>query len=763
MGQAQSSQKRSGSQSNDQPRQNAQSRGWRQRLSFILSPNIRGKIVLPYLILTFVVAVIGLYVVGRLVVSSLNERLNNQLLEAGRVVSDKLALQEIEHIESARAVALTIGLAEALQAGDQERVITLAQPTAAVQGVESLVVVDAQGQTTLHALRQDDGSFQIVEEAFNPLDLWIVQTLLDAGDPNALPKRGLVLDLLDERYYYFTAIPVGLEGKIVGVVVVGTSLDTLLPYFKQTSLADVIIYVDGGRAVATTFALAAQPAGEGAMLEDLAITPAVYQAALSGDNFTIMENVEIQEDIEVRGRPYRLAYGPLRVADDSLGTFAVVLPSNFIVERGVTSRNTYFLIFATAAVCVIVVGYLVSQRITTPLSHLVRISQAVAQGDLEQRTGIVSADEIGFLASTFDNMTGKLANRTRALEETLGRLRAILSSIGDGVLLEDRQGNLIPLNATAEALLEEMASNFLLDPLHGLSAESQEEADLPSSPWLSERRRFEVGKKVISAHSAAVRTDDGELLGTAIVLRDVTAEVEADRLKDAFVAHVSHELRTPLTAIKGYSELLIGHARGSLAPEQLGFLHTINRHTENLVGMINALLDFSEMEGWGKLHLQKQQVLLNNLIAEITAEWRPKMEEKGLAFQVETADDLPPISADVKRLRWMIINLVRNAWQYTPEGGSVTLRTSVQDDHVAIKVIDTGVGILPEYQEQLFTRFYRVKNATYGDTRGIGLGLYVAKAIVEAHQGEILVQSEVDVGSTFSVILPVLQAEADTI
>jgi PAS domain S-box-containing protein len=752
VGQAQALQKHSEPQSDDDSSQKTQSTGWRQRLDFVLSPNIRGKIVLPYLILTFVVAAIGVYIVGWLVARSLDERLNNQLLEAGRVVSDQFAVQEIEHIESARAVALTAGLAEALQAGDRDRVATLAQPAAAVKAIESLIIVDAQGQTALRALMQADGRFEIAQESIAPL--WMVQELLDSGDLDARPKRGLVRYDQDGRYYYSTALPIGLEEELVGVIVVGTSLDVLLPYLKQTSFSDVTIYTDGGIAAATTQLLAG-----GTSLEQLSISPALYQAVLDGENFTVMENAQFQETVEIRERSYRLAYGPLRIADDTLGAFSVALPSNFVVERGVTSSITYVLIFAGMAAGVVVIGYLISQRITSPISRLVRTSQAVAEGDLEQRTGIVSADEIGFLASTFDDMTGKLADRTRTLEETLGRLRAILSSIGDGVVLADQQGNLIPLNATAETLLKEMDSNHLLEPLHELSAEEREETALAKSPWLLERRRFDVGKKVVSAHSAAVRTDSGEFLGTVIVLRDVTAEVEADRLKDAFVAHVSHELRTPLTAIKGYSELLIGHAGGSLAPEQLGFLHTINRHTESLVGMINALLDFSEMEAWGKLHIEFLTVRPPSLIEEIAREWRPKMEEKNLAFHIETADDLPTISADGKRLRWVIVNLVNNAWQYTPEGGSVTLRTFVQDGHITFEVTDTGIGISPEDQEQLFTRFYRVKQATFGDTRGIGLGLYVAKAIVDAHQGEILVQSEVDVGSTFSVILPVHQVE----
>lgn len=727
--------------------------GRRQQLRDLFTLNIRGKIVLPYLILTLAVAVIGIYVVMSLVTSSVSERLNNQLLEAGRVVSDKLALRELEHIESARAIAFTVGLAEALQADDGERMAALAQPTAAVQGVERLIIVDARGQEALHILRQDDGSSEIIEEQGDALGLWMAPALLEAGDPDGLPKRGLGLDLFNERYYYFTAIPVGLEGKIVGVVIVGTSLDTLLPYFQQTSLANVIVYLDGGRAVATTIDLTEHPAGEGASLDDLSITPGLYESVLNGAKFTIMENIQI------RDRLYRSAHGPLRVADDSLGTFAVVLPSHFIVEKAVTSRNTYAALFIVAMAGVVAMGYLISQRITQPLGRLVRTSHAVAEGDLKQRTGIVSADEIGILATTFDKMTGRLAERTHDLEETLGRMQAILSSIGDGVMLEDLKGNFVPLNATAKAMLQEMADSFRLGPLRELSAGDQQgkEWGHQHNPWLLERRRFEVGEKVLSTRSTAVRTEDGEPMGTVIVLRDVTAEAEAERFKDTFITHVSHELRTPLTSIKGYSDLLLIHAGDALNEDQRGFLETIGRQTDNLVTMINALLDFSEMEAWGRLGLRRHPMQLASLVEEIAEVWRPQMDEKGLTFQVQAPDGLPLVSADTRRLNWAITSLVRNAWQYTAVGGSVTMRLSEHDDQVIVTVVDTGEGISPADQQQLFDRSYWVTSVMEGETRGLGLGLYVTRAIIEAHGGEISVVSKEGTGSTFSVILPALQ------
>jgi signal transduction histidine kinase len=728
-----------------------------ERLRRFLFPNIRTKIILPYLVLTLIVAVLGVFVVTRLVVSSLDNLLTNALLEAGRVVSDDMALREIEHLESARAIAFTSGLDEALQAGDRARVVALVQPMAVVQSLECVVVTDASGQEVVHILQQDGGTSQFVEGQFNTAGLWMVRTLLDADDPDAMPKRGLVAHAVDRRYYYFTALPVGMGDGVVGVVIVGTSLDTLLARFKSTSLADVIIYLDGGRAVATTFALDQQPDATEALLDELSTTPAVYEGILVSQGSTAGEG------IDVRGRSYRLAWGPLRVGNDALGVFSVALPLNFVIEGHLGSRNTYTLIFVVGMAGVILVGYWISQRITTPLGRLVRTSQAVAEGDLEQRTGIASTDEIGILAGTFDQMTGRLAERTHALEEAVGRMRAILSSMGDGVMLEDMEGNLIALNMTAEILLEEMAASFMSGPLRDLptTEEPDQGADDQMGSWMLEHRRFEVGPKVISAHSAVVRTDDGERLGTVIVMRDVTAEVEAERLKDEFITHVSHELRTPLTAIKGYGELLLSGAGGPLVEAQLGFLETINRNVDDLITMVNELLDFSEMQATGRLGVVKHPMHLSTLIEDVAEEWRPRMDEKGLTFKMEIPTGLPPVDVDPRRLRWAVVHLVRNALQYTPSGGSVTLRISERDGHVVFDVIDTGIGISVEDQGHLFSRFYRVTNMPTEEVRGLGVGLYLSWAIVEAHGGKIDVVSEEGVGSTFSIVLPTLPGAPD--
>jgi signal transduction histidine kinase len=421
-------------------------------LARFLSLNIRGKVILPYLILTFAVAIVGTYVVTNLVTSSLNERLTNQLLEAGRTVSDDLARREITHLEVARVVAFTRGLNEALYARDQDIVNSLAQPVAASRNIDCLIIMDVKRQELLHMLKQADGTFQVITGQFDMSGLWIAQELLRSGNPNSLPKRALGQHPMNNRYYYFTAIPVGLNGQVIGAIVVGTSLDTLMPYFKTSSLADVTIYLDRGNVIATTFALQGD---DPAQQQDLAISPSAYQDVLSSDNSVSGEN------LQVHGRWYRIARGPLRVSGDKLAVFSVALPLNFILQASATSRDTYVLLFAAAMVCVVIVGYMTARRITRPLSRLVSTSRAIAGGDLSQRTGIHSQDEIGMLAASFDTMTERLVERTRELERAYSTLEQMDKTKADfiDVAAHELRTPLTLINGYAQ-LLKTTMSNY---------------------------------------------------------------------------------------------------------------------------------------------------------------------------------------------------------------------------------------------------------------------------------------------------------------
>ena len=371
--------------------------------------SIRFKVILPFLVLTLLIAVTGAYVVTRLVANSLEERLANQLLEAGRVVSDSMARQEIDQVQSARVVAFTRGLGEALRDGDDEQITLLAKPTAGGLNIESLILFDSQGREALHVLKQSNGTILDVSQRDEKTSLSFVNELLAENDPGSLPKRILEKDPVDNRPYYFTSIPVTFENQVVGVVVVGTSLNTLVPQLEATSSSDVIFYNNTGEAIASTLGVNTT---DPLYLSTYRIAPDFYTSVIDQD-----DSVE-GKNFEVEGRLYRSGFSPLKISDDRIAVFAVVLPMQFVVDQSSVNRNNYIFLYSAAMIGVILIGYFIARLIINPLSSLVQTSRAIADGDLSRRTEVKTNDEIGTLANTFDDMTEHLQQRTLELEKT---------------------------------------------------------------------------------------------------------------------------------------------------------------------------------------------------------------------------------------------------------------------------------------------------------------------------------------------------------
>lgn len=371
--------------------------------------SIRFKVILPFLVLTLLIAVTGAYVVTRLVSNSLEERLANQLLEAGRVVSDSMARQEIDQVQSARVVAFTRGLGEALRDGDEEQIILLAKPTAGGLNIESLILFDSQGREALHVLKQSNGTILDVSQRGEKTSLFFVNELLAENDPGSLPKRILEKGPVDNRPYYFTSIPITFENQVVGVVVVGTSLNTLVPQLEATSSSDVIFYNNTGEAIASTLGVNTT---DPLYLSTYRIAPDFYTRVIDQD-----DSVE-GKNFEVEGRLYRSGFSPLKISDDRIAVFAVVLPMQFVVDQSSVNRNNYIFLYSAAMIGVILIGYFIARLIINPLSSLVQTSRAIADGDLSRRTEVKTNDEIGTLANTFDDMTEHLQQRTLELEKT---------------------------------------------------------------------------------------------------------------------------------------------------------------------------------------------------------------------------------------------------------------------------------------------------------------------------------------------------------
>jgi signal transduction histidine kinase len=259
-------------------------------------------------------------------------------------------------------------------------------------------------------------------------------------------------------------------------------------------------------------------------------------------------------------------------------------------------------------------------------------------------------------------------------------------------------------------------------------------------------------KRDLELFSAPVQLADNTHLGRLYTFRDVTRERELERMKSGFVAHTSHELRTPLTVIQGYIELLEQGQLGPVSSMQQQALTVVDQTVKEFSRLVNDLLDFSRVDA-GHLTLQKVEVDLLSILQHAVDSLSPRISKKQQTLTLLSPDQpLPAIKGDRGRLTQVFLNLLTNAHQYTPEGGQIWVKTAVEGGHVRIDVQDTGRGMSDEEQRHVFDTFYRAQPAL--EEPGSGLGLTIAKALVEMHEGFITVTSAPGQGSTFTVSLP---------
>jgi putative nucleotidyltransferase with HDIG domain len=358
-------------------------------------------------------AVIGSYLATALVTGSLEERFDNQLAEAGRGVSDKVVRKEREHLETVRAVAFTEGVAGAIRAGDRDALNALVQPIAANAAVERVEVLDAQGGR-LSALQLKDAralAYQPITDSDVPAQWPLVQNVLSGQTDEAGDKYAQVIETGD-GYVLYTAGPVFAESGLAGVVLVGTALESFVNQSKAEALADVSVYDFAGSPIASTFAIEDATSPDEGSLE--------MSAVLLDDS---IEGSAIREQRTLFSRNYDLLYGRLELRGQVVGLYSVGLPTDFIFNAGNSTRTQVMALFGVGMAAVLGIGLYVTHQLTRPILRLVRTARLVASGDLTVRSGVISGDEIGILATSFDEMTEKLQR------QHLSTIRALTSAI----------------------------------------------------------------------------------------------------------------------------------------------------------------------------------------------------------------------------------------------------------------------------------------------------------------------------------------------
>jgi signal transduction histidine kinase len=389
-------------------------------------------------------------------------------------------------------------------------------------------------------------------------------------------------------------------------------------------------------------------------------------------------------------------------------------------------------------------------------------------------------------AMLFDQIERQLMRQgdmRRRQEEENSQSTAILQSLSDGVIVCSADGAVLAANPAVERILERPIEELviwnlpeLLKRMLGRRAIEVPVEDLLQRP-VDERNEprtfsstFQIGPRVINMTLGPVLMSNGQLMGAVAVFRDITREVESDRLKTEFIGTVSHELRTPMTSIKGFTQLLAMGSLGPINDTQKEFLDTIQTNAERMISIINDLLDITKVET-GSIELDIRPLHLAETLSNVVSELQSNIAARELDLTINIPPGLPLVRADAKRFNQIIYNLLSNAVKYTPRGGKITfdaresgydpvpdlLRENLKPDarYVVIDITDTGVGIAPDERERIFERFYRTENPLKVEAGGTGLGLSLVRPLIELLGGRIWMTSTLNEGSTFSLIVPV--------
>lgn len=401
----------------------------------------------------------------------------------------------------------------------------------------------------------------------------------------------------------------------------------------------------------------------------------------------------------------------------------------------------------------------IARRITQPLEEMRAGAQRFANGELGQRLPLYNSEELGGLAGAMNRMAAQLDERIRTVVGQRNEQEAVLASMVEGVFAIDRDEKILRINQAAANLLdlqaEAVVGRRIQEVLRKPDLQKFVAEALQSKQPLEAEMRLAIRgeERFLQTHGAPLRDASGQEIGVLVVLNDITRLQRLENIRRDFVANVSHELKTPITAIKGSVETLQSGAidEPESAPR---FLDIIARQADRLNAIIEDLLALSRIEQEEeKAEIQLSPVEVALVIQGALQACQVKAREKQVLLTVDCPAGLQ-CQASAPLLEQALVNLVDNAIKYSNEGGSVHLAARAGADSLEVTVRDFGCGIAREHLPRLFERFYRVDKARSRKQGGTGLGLAIVKHIIQAHGGEVRVESSHGEGSLFTIVLP---------
>lgn len=409
-----------------------------------------------------------------------------------------------------------------------------------------------------------------------------------------------------------------------------------------------------------------------------------------------------------------------------------------------------------------------SRSLVRPIDRLVKGTQLLAAGEYNQRISIRGDDELARLAVSFNDMADAIAHGQAALQQShdslaaeKARIEAIIDASPDGLVMVEPDGQVALINQTALGILglrpnevPSRGSDLSELPDHAASRLRECLERVQGAEGMLVHEFTEPYRLVLQLREVTVRSASGSRHGRLVHLHDITRERVIDEMKSDFISLVSHELRTPLTSILGFSSYMLTGKMGQVADNQKTALESIHRQAKRLSAIISDFLDVSRIES-GKIEMKKEPIQVLQIAGRVMEDLRPQANEKSIRVEARSESNEPMIAlGDEQRVAQVLTNLVGNALKFTEREGAIDVVLSRQNGSVLCRVKDTGCGIPPDELDRVFDRFYQVEKVVTRKSGGTGLGLAIVKNIVEAHGGQIWIESELGQGTQVSFTLP---------
>jgi two-component system phosphate regulon sensor histidine kinase PhoR len=439
-----------------------------------------------------------------------------------------------------------------------------------------------------------------------------------------------------------------------------------------------------------------------------------------------------------------------------LGVARVALPL-VAVQNSVNQMTLIIsLAMATTTILAIVAAGLIARATTRPIREITKVSKRIASGELGQKIPVRTRDETGQLAQAFNEMSSNLNKLVGDISAEKNKLQTVLVNMADGIMMVDVEGKIVLANQATERIFNFREKDVITKPLIEVVHDHEADEILKLCLRTSQAQtvQFEAATSKRFLRTIAIPIVEGKLTGALLLFQDLTELRSLQTMRRELVGNISHELRTPLAGIKAMVETLKNSAVDDKEAAS-DFLTRIDSEVARLTQMVSELTELSRIET-GKAELMMTPVDVNVLIEEVAAQLSPLAQQVTIA--TDLANDIPIVRADNDRIRQTLVNLVHNAIKFNRPGGRVTISTKAERESVTVSVSDTGIGITKEDLPHVFERFYKADKAR--PRGGSGLGLAIAKHTIQAHGGNIWVQSEEGKGSTFSFSLP-LKANSD--